>query len=155
MDCCMPGFSLLFTISQSWLKLVSTELMMSSHHLILCHPLSSCLQSFPASGSFLLSQLFSSGDQSFGASASVLPINIQGRFPLELTGLISLQSKGLSKVFSSTTVQKHWFFSTSLWSNFYTTMVHLHMATGKTITLYELLLEKWCLCFSIRSPVLS
>ena len=66
-------------------------------------PFSSCLQSFPASGSFLMSQLFVSGDQSIGASASalVLPVNIQGWFPLGWTGLISLQSKGLSRVFSN------------------------------------------------------
>ena len=69
-------------------------------------PFSSCLQSFPASGSFPMSQLFVSGDQSTGASASesVLPMNIQGGFPLELSGLISLLSKGLSRVFSITTV---------------------------------------------------
>ena len=76
-----------------------------------CHPtisssvalFSFCLQSFPASGSFLINQLFTSGGQSIGASvsASVLPMNIQGWFPLELTGCISLQSKGLLKVFST------------------------------------------------------
>ena len=84
-------------------------------------PFSSCLQSFPASGSFLISQFFASGGQSIGAlaSASVLPMNIQGWFPLGLTSFISLQSKGLSRVFSNTTVQKHPFFGTqlSLWSN--------------------------------------
>ena len=88
-------------------------------------PFSSCLQSFPASGSFLMSWLFTSGGQSTGvsASASVLPMNIQDWSPLEWTGWISLQSKGLSRVFSNTTVQKHQFFSTqpSLWSNF-----HIH-----------------------------
>ena len=74
-------------------------------------PFSSCPQSFPASGAFLLSQLFTSGGQSIGASASasVLLMTIQGLFPLELTGLISLQSKELSRVFPSTTVQKHQF----------------------------------------------
>ena len=72
---------------------------------------SSCLQSFPASQSFSTSQFFTSGDQSIGASASVLPMNIQDWFPLGLTGWISLQSKGLSRVFSNTTVQKHQFFS--------------------------------------------
>ena len=93
-----------------------------------CYPTISCsvspfsyLQSFPASGSFPMSCLFASGGQSIGdsASASVLPMNIQGRFPLGLTGLISLQSKGHSRVFSNTTVQKHQFFGTqpSLWSN--------------------------------------
>ena len=72
-----------------------------------------CLQCFPASGSFPMSQLFTSGGQSIGASASasVLPKSIQGWFPLRLTGWISLQSKGLSGVSSSTTVQKHQFFS--------------------------------------------
>ena len=84
-------------------------------------PFSSRLQSFPASGSFPMSRFFPSGGQSFGASvsASVLPMNIQDWFPLGLTGWISLQSKGLSRVFSNTTVQKHQFFGTqlSLWSN--------------------------------------
>ena len=83
-------------------------------------PFSSCLQSFSASVSFLRSQFFMSHDQSIGASAStsVLPMNIQNWFPLELTGLI-LQSKVLSRVFSNTTVRKHQFFSAqpSLWSN--------------------------------------
>ena len=93
-----------------------------------CHPTTSssvipfsCPQSFPASGSLPMSHLFTSGDQSIGApaSASVLPMNIQDWFPLGLTDLISLQSKGLSRIFSNTTVQKHHFFSAqlSLWSN--------------------------------------
>ena len=84
-------------------------------------PFSSHLQSFPASVSFPMNHFFTSGSQSIGASASasVLPMNIQDWFPLWLTGWISLQSKGLSRVFSNTTVQKHQFFSTqlSLWSN--------------------------------------
>ena len=84
-------------------------------------PISSHLQSFPASGSFPMSWLFPSGGQSIGASASasVFPKNIQGWFPLGQTGLNSLLSKGLSRVFSSTTVQNHQFFGTqpSLWSN--------------------------------------
>ena len=77
-------------------------------------PVSSCLQSFPASGSFPMSQFFASGGQSIGvsASASVLPINIQDWFPLGWTSWISLQSKGLSRFLSNTTVQKHQFFST-------------------------------------------
>ena len=70
-------------------------------------PFSSCLQSFPASGSFLMGQVFASGGQSTGDSASVLPMNSQGWFPLGLTGWISLQSKGLSRVFSNTTAQEH------------------------------------------------
>ena len=103
--------SLPFTISQSLLKLMSIESVMPSNHL-LCHPSSSCLQFFPASGSFLMSQLFPSGGQSVGASASALPINIQDWFPLGLTGLISFLSKGLSRVCSSSTVQRHQFFGT-------------------------------------------
>ena len=70
-----------------------------------------CLQSFPASGSFPMNWLFASGGQSIGVSASVLTTNIQGWFPLGLTGLIALLSKGFSRVFSSTTVWKHQFFS--------------------------------------------
>jgi len=75
-------------------------------------PFSSWPQSFPASGSFPVSQFFTSGGQSIGvsASASILPMNIQDWFPLGLIGLIFLQSKGLSRVFSNTTVQKHQFF---------------------------------------------
>ena len=107
-----------------------------------CHPTISfsvvpfffCLQPFPASGSFPMSQVFTSGSQSIGASAlaSFLPMNIQS-WSLELTGLISLQSKGLSRVFSNTTVQKHQFFSTqiSLGSN-----SHIHTwLLKKTIVL--------------------
>ena len=110
--------SLPFTISWSSLKLVSIVSVMPSNHLILCHSL---LLSSTASGSFPMSRLFASAGQSIGASASasVLPVNIQGWFPLGLTTLISLLSKGLSGVFSSTTVWKHRFFGTqpSLWSN--------------------------------------
>ena len=93
-----------------------------------CHPTISssvipfsCLQSFPASGSFLMNQIFASGGQRFGvsASASVLPMNTQDWFPLGLTSWISLQSRGLSRVFSSTTVHKNQYFSAqpSLGSN--------------------------------------
>ena len=105
------------------------------------HPLSphfSCPQSFPASESFPMSRLFASRGQSTGASASAsaLPMNIQGRFPLGLTGWISLLSKRLSRVFSNTTVQKHQFFGaqSSLWSN-----SHIHR--------WWALSAKWCLCF--------
>ena len=91
-----------------------------------CHPISVtsfffCPQSFPASGSFLVNWLFTSGGRSIGASASasVLPMNIQGWFPLGLACWISLQSKGLSSAFSSTLIWKHQFFGAqpSLWSN--------------------------------------
>ena len=86
-------------------------------------PFSSCLQSFPASRPFHVSQFFTSGSQSTrsSTSASVLPMNIHDWFPLELTGWISFQSNGLSRVFSNTTAQKHQFFSVqlSLWPNSY------------------------------------
>ena len=123
---------------------------MPSNHLILCHS----LQSFPASGSFQMSRLFASGGQSIGASASasVLPMNIQGWFPSGLTGLISLQSKELSRVFSGTTVGKHQFFSAqpSLWSNSY---ICLYTTKGKTTTLtIWTVLPKWKLCFLICCP---
>ena len=88
-------------------------------------PFFSCLQSFPASGSFPMGQLFASGNQSIeiSDSASVLPMNIQGGFPLPLTGWISVQFKGLSRVFSNTTVEKHQLFGAQLplWSN-----THIH-----------------------------
>ena len=101
--------SLFITNSRSLPKPMSIESVMPFNHVILCRPFSSCPQSFPASGSFPISQLFPSGGQSIraSASASVLPMNTQGWFLLWLTGWISLQSKGPSRVFSNTTVQKH------------------------------------------------
>ena len=96
-------------------------------------PFSSCLQSFPALGSFPMSWLFTSGGQSIGASASILPMNSQGWFPLGLTGLISLLSKGLSRVFSSTTIWKHQFLQYSAF--FMVWLSHLYITTGKTIVL--------------------
>ena len=94
-------------------------------------PFSSRLQSFPASGSFPMSQFFTSVGQSIGvsASASVLPMIIQDWFPLEWTDWISLQSKGLSRVFSNTIVQKHQFFSIQL---SLVQLAHPYMTTGKT-----------------------
>ena len=113
MECCTPGFPVhhqLLDLAQTHVHWVSDAIHFSS-----------CFQSFPASGSFPISQLFSSGGQNIGVSAlaSVLPINIQNGFPLGLTGLISLLSKALSRVFSSTTVQKHQFFGAQLflWYN--------------------------------------
>ena len=108
--------SLSFIISLSSLKLMSKESVMTSNHFILCVPSSSDVQSFPASGSFPMSQPFTWGGQSIrvSASASVLPMNTQDWSPLEWTGWISLQSMGLSRVFSNTTVQKHQFFGTQL-----------------------------------------
>ena len=129
-----------------------------------CHPtisfsvilFSSCPQSFPASETFPMSWLFASSSQNIGvsASASVLLVNIQDWFPLGLTGLISLLSKELSRVFFSTTVWKHQFFGTqpSLWSN-----SHIHtQLLGKTIALaIWTLVSKWCLCFLVLFLVLS
>ena len=113
--------SLSLTNSWSLLKLASIESVMPSNCLILCVPFSSCLQFFPASGSFPMSQFFASGDQSTGASASVsiIPLKIQSWIPLGLSGFLSLQSKGLSRAFSNTTVQKHQVFSAQpcLWYN--------------------------------------
>ena len=119
-------------------------------HVHWCHPAisssvisSSCPQSFPASGSFQMSQLFTSGGQSIGVSASVsvLPMNIQDWFPLGWTGWISLQSNGLSRVFSNTTVQKHQFFGTqfSLWSNSH---IHTWLLEKPQLWLEGLLLAK-------------
>ena len=108
--------SLSITNSRSLLKPMSIESVMPSSHLILCCPFSSCPQSLPASGSFQMSQLFTWGGQSTGvsASASVLPVNTQDWSPLGWTGWISLQSKGLSRVFPNTTVPKHQLFSAQL-----------------------------------------
>ena len=116
MNLSMHLASLFITNSRSPPKLMSIESVMPSNHIILYPPLSSCPQSFPASGPFQMSQLFASGGQSIGVSAwtSVLPMNTQNGSPLGWTSWISLQSKGLSRVFSNTTVQKHQFFSTQL-----------------------------------------
>ena len=105
MDCSVPGFPVLHHLPE----LAQICVHWVSDAIQPFHPLhfSSCPQSFPASGSFLTSQLFASSGQSIRASASAFSINIQDWFPLGLTGLISLQSKGLSRVFSNTTVQKH------------------------------------------------
>ena len=120
-DCSMPGFSVHHQFpefAQTHVHWVSDANLTIPFSVV---SFSSCPQSFPASGSFLMSQLFALGGQSIGASASasVLPMNIQKWFPLGLTGLISLQSKGLSRVFPNTTAQKHQFFiaQLSLWSS--------------------------------------
>ena len=108
-------------------------------------PFSSCLQSFPTSGSFPSSWFFTSSCQRVGASASasLLPKKIQGWFLLGLTGLISLLSKGLSRIFSSTTAQKHQFFGAqpSLWFN-----SHIH--TWLLEKPYKTLSAQWCLCLT-------
>ena len=105
--------SLSITHSRSPSKPMSIELAMASNHLILCCPLLLLPSIFSSIGSFPMSQLFTSGVQNIGVSVStsVLPMNNQDWSPLEWTGWISLQSKGLSRDFSNTTVQKHQFFS--------------------------------------------
>ena len=118
-ECTMSGSPILYYLlefTQIYIYWVGDAIQLS-------HPLpppSLCHQSFPASGSFSMSQLFTSGSQSIGLSASapVLPMNVQSWLPLGLTGLISLQSNGLSRVFPNTIVRKHQFFSadSSLWS---------------------------------------
>ena len=115
-DCSMPGFPVhhqLLELAQTHVHWVGDAHPTISSSVV---PFSSCLWSFPASGSFPMSQLFTSGGQSIGvsASASVLPMNIQDWFPLGWTGWISLQSKGLSRIFSNTMIQKHQFFGAQL-----------------------------------------
>ena len=115
-------------------------------------PFSSCLQSFPASGSFLISQFFASGGQSIGvsASASVLPMNIQDWFPSGWTGWISLQSKELSRVFSDTTVQS---INSLALSFFIAWLSHPYMTAGKTLALtgWTFVGKVMCLLFNMLS----
>ena len=129
------------------LKLMFIESAMPSNHLIFCHPFLLLPSIFPSIRPFPMSWLFISGGWSTGASASasVFPMNIQGWFPLGLTGLISLQSKGLWRIFSGT-IQKHQFFSTHPF--LMTKFSYLYMTKGKTTALtLGLLSAKWCLCF--------
>ena len=122
-----------FTISWSLLRFTSITLVMLSNHLILCCPLLLCLQSFSALRSFPMNWLFALGGQNIGGSASVLPMNIQHWFPLGLTGLISLLSKGLSRIFSSTMVLES--INSLALSFFMVQLSYPHMTTGKTIAL--------------------
>ena len=122
-------------------------------------PFSSCPQSFPASESFPISQFFSSGGQSIAASASVLPMNIQGCFPLGLTGLISTLYKGPSRIFFSTSIQKHQFFGVqpSLWSNSHIPTTRKTIAltvwtfVGKVMSLLFSMLSRLVIAFLPRS----
>jgi len=149
MDCSTPGFSVLHSLLefvQTHVHWVREAIQPSSF----IAPFSSCLQSFPASGSFPMGHLFASGGQSIGASASasVLPMYIQHWFPLKLACLISLLSKRLSRVSSRTTVWKHQFFNAqpALWSNFH---IHTWLLEKPQFLLYGPLQAKWCLCFLI------
>ena len=144
-----------YTISQSLLKFMSTELMTLSNHLILCYFLLLLPSIFSSIRVFCNESALRIRRPSTGvlASATVLLMNIQGWFPLRLTGLKSLQSKGLSRVSSSTTIQKHQFFGLAF---FMVQLSHLYMTTGKPIALlYGPLLAKWCLCFLIHCLVLT
>ena len=132
MDCSTAGPPS-FMISWSLLKFMSIESVMLSNHLILCHPFLLLPLSFPASGSSPVNPLFASGGRSIGASAlvAVLPVNIQGCFPLGLTDLISLQFRGLSRVFSSTTVlklQRSHFFSLDI-NILYRFLIYIYFRT--------------------------
>ena len=132
MDCSAPGFHVLHQLSE----LAQTHVYQVGDAILSSViPFSSCLQSFPESGSFPVNRLFASDGQSIGtsASASVLPMNIQVWFPLELTGVISLKSKGLSIISSNNTVQKHQFFGAqpSLWFNSY---IHTWLLEKKIFT---------------------
>ena len=133
LDCGMPGLPVQHQLPES----AQIHVQQVGDAIQPSHPLSSpCPPAFnlSASGSFPMSQFFTSGGQSIrtSASASVLPMNVKDWFPLGLTGLISLQSKGLSRVFSNTTVQKHQFFRAQPSSQ---SNSHIHMTTGKTIAL--------------------
>ena len=145
MNCSTPGL----------LKLIFIELIMPSHHLILCCPLLLILSFFPSIRVFANEfWLLTSCNQSIGisASASFLTMNIQDWFSLGLTGWFSLQSKGLSRVFSYTTVQKHQFFDAqlSLWFN-----SHTHTWPLEKPWLCGPLSAKWCLCFLVHCLGLS
>ena len=123
--------SLSITNSWSLLKFMSIESVMLSNHLILCHPFLLLPLSFPASGSFPMSQFFTSGGQRIAASASVLPMNTQDWSHLGLTDLISLQSRGLSRVFSSMTVlklQRSHFFSLDI-NILYRFLIYIYFRT--------------------------
>ena len=149
-NCSTPGFSVLHYLP---------ECAQTNVHCQWGHPtisssdafFSLCPKSFPALGSFTMSQLFASGGQSIGASASslFLPMNIQDWFPLEWTGWVSSQSKGLTRVFSSTTAQKREFFSAqpSLWSNSH---ICTWLPEKPQLWLDRPLLAKRSLCFSVH-----
>ena len=134
MDCSTPGLPVHHQL-QSLIKLMSIELVMPFNHLSPVSPFSSCLQSFPASRSFPMTQLFASGGQRIGvsASASVFPMNIQDLFPFGWTGLISLPSKGLSRVFSNNHTSKASSFQHSAF--FMVRLSHPYITTRKTIAL--------------------
>ena len=145
MDCRMPGFPVLHYLPDFAQTYITESVI---HPIILSSviPFSSCI--FPSIRVFPVSGLFILGGQSIRASASVLLMNIQGWFSLGLTGLISLLSKEFSRVFCSTTVQKHQFFATqpSLWSNSH---IYTRLPEKPQLWLDRPLSAEWCLCFLI------
>ena len=154
-DCSTPGLPVLHQLlefTQIHVHWVGDAIQPSQLLLSPSPPISNHSQS----GSFQMSQFFASGGQSIGASASasVLPMYIYYWFPLGLTGFISLQSKGLSRVFSNITAQNHKFFGTQLylWPNSY---MHTWLLEKLWHWLYRPLLTKWCLCFLIHCLGLS
>ena len=130
--------------SRSWHQTISSSVV----------PFSSCPQSFPASWSFQMSQLFASDGQSIGVSAStsVLPVNTQDWSPLGWTGWISLQSKGLSRVFSNTTIQKHQFFSTQLYLE---SNSHIHTWPSIALTRQTFVGKVMSLLFNMLSRLVT
>ena len=156
MDYSRPGFSVLHHLPEFAQIMYTNSVLPSNHLILLRHPLLFLPSIFPTSGSFGMSRMSASGGQSTGAlaSASVPPMNIQGWFPLGLTGLISLLSKGLSRAFSNTTVQKHLFFGyqSSLWSDSH---ICIWLLQKPKLWLYRPLSAKWCLCFLIHCLGLS
>ena len=156
MDCSMSGFPVLhqfLELAQTYVHRLGDAI--QSFHPVF--PFSSCLQYFPESGSLPMSQFFTSDGQGIEASESapVPPMYIQDWFPLGWTGLISLQSKGLSRVFSSTTVQKHQFFSSQPF--FIVQLSHLYMTTGKIIALTRQTFvgKVMCLLFNMLSRLVT
>ena len=146
--------SLTFTSSWSLLKLMSSESVMTSNHRILCWPLLFLPSVFPSIRGFSKDSVLPSDGQSIRASASVLLMNIQSWFPLRFTGLIFLQFKGLSRVFSNTTVLKHQFLcaQASSWSNSH---IYTWLLKKPYLWLFRPLLAKWCLCFLTQCLDLS
>ena len=149
MDCSRPGF-LSITNSQSLLKLMSTESVMPSNRLILCCPLLFLPSIFPSIRVFSNeSVLCISWPKYWSFSFSIVPMNIQAWFPLGLTVLISLLSKGLSRVFSSATVWNHQFFGAQLYFLWSSSHIHTWQLEKPQLWLHGPFSAKWCLCFLI------